>query len=103
MPEAAGGYLLLDLNPSIIEGINADDSLQFRRAALPVEQPLREGLALLLVAGWRSPCDRARQPRRSDARGRGDEAPGAIGPSAVGHVAGWAAPVAGSTSAWPRS
>ena len=44
MPEAGGGYLLLDLNASIIEGINADDSLRFERAVLPVEQPLREGL-----------------------------------------------------------
>lgn len=46
MPEAGGGYLLLDLNPSVIEGVNADDSLQFQRAALPGEQPLREALMI---------------------------------------------------------
>jgi hypothetical protein len=46
MPEADRGYLLLDLNPTVIEGMNADGSLRFERQALPVEQPLREGLLI---------------------------------------------------------
>jgi hypothetical protein len=72
MPEAAGGYLLLDLNPGVVEFVDADGNPYFNdvppdatpedlgpfdpdepdpigvihKAVLPLEQPLREGLLI---------------------------------------------------------